>query len=336
MTSDSPVSPALKKLNRKIAELHKKKNYLPESMVNVVTQVALLQLEAEAKVRFAPQQDQTLPQAILDKITPADAHFQGAFLLAREDFPVDMAVAEELVPAILQVIQQHAPELASLAGKLAESLASGEYSLQDACHAALVQTLVSVSTPAESSRDAAYSESASGTGAPTGQNESYFTQWEQKHPEAPGFFRFVAQSAIMPSVTVAARLIGQKHRESTTWLHGHCPVCGSHPLMSRLKDDEGFRMNTCSFCSFEFRVPRLGCPFCLANAPDGGEYYASEDEPGYQIDVCNSCKNYIKIADFRKLDKVYLPMLDDLESLTLDLYARQMGYTRPTLSAWGF
>jgi len=40
--------------------------------------------------------------------------------------------------------------------------------------------------------------------------------------------------------------------------------------------------------------------------------------------------------DFREMDKKVLPPLDDLESLPLDLKAKEEGYIRPTLSAWGF
>ena len=106
--------------------------------------------------------------------------------------------------------------------------------------------------------------------------------------------------------------------------------------MGRLLDNEGVRMHVCSFCSFEYRVPRLGCPICLAADSEGTDYYASDDEPGYVLDVCAACGTYIKLADFRTFDRVWMPLLDDLASLSLDIYARQMNFTRPTLSAWGF
>jgi FdhE protein len=54
------------------------------------------------------------------------------------------------------------------------------------------------------------------------------------------------------------------------------------------------------------------------------------------VDVCAACRRYVKAADFRALDKVSVPVLDDLESLALDILAREAGFERPVLSAWGF
>ena len=140
----------------------------------------------------------------------------------------------------------------------------------------------------------------------------------------------------MPSLSLAGRILRKQHDSKKGYVHEHCTVWGNQPLIGKLDGKEGLRMHTCSFCSFEFRVPRLGCPFCLASESEGSEYYVSSDEPGYLLNVCDSCKNYFKLGDFREFDRYWQPMLDDLASITLDLYARQMGYTRPTLSGWGF
>ena len=39
---------------------------------------------------------------------------------------------------------------------------------------------------------------------------------------------------------------------------------------------------------------------------------------------------------FRQLDRPSLPLLDDLESIALDIRAQNQGLARPVLSAWGF
>ncbi len=41
-------------------------------------------------------------------------------------------------------------------------------------------------------------------------------------------------------------------------------------------------------------------------------------------------------TDFREVDKVSVPALNDLESLPLDFVAVEEGYNRGTLSVWGF
>jgi FdhE protein len=45
---------------------------------------------------------------------------------------------------------------------------------------------------------------------------------------------------------------------------------------------------------------------------------------------------YIKVTDFREMDRTSWPAMDDLESMSLDLAAMEQGWRRPTLSAWGF
>lgn len=384
--SEKTDNPEQKKLDRKVAEL-KKKSHLPEAMVSLVEEVSRLQSEALRRVRFPQTNGQTLPPEILAAMPSAAARAQGAFLLARENFPLDMELVRELVPAMLKSITRHAPDLAPSAEELAEALQSGQYRLEDACRA----VLRTPPAPGRARREDAgpsrpgssedpmrhdpantppVSPDASGPGMPGHKNpqtaedgagqtgkqvsgasgeeapetgeetsghepEGFFIEWEREHPDAPSLFRFVVRSAVMPSLTLTGRLLGEKHG-GDAWPHGHCPVCGSLPLIGRLMDGEGARRHTCSFCAFEYRVPRIGCPFCLSNACDGSRYYASEEEPGYRIDVCDACGNYLKIADLRRFDRAWMPLLDDLASLTLDMYARQMGYNRPTLSAWGF
>ena len=61
-----------------------------------------------------------------------------------------------------------------------------------------------------------------------------------------------------------------------------------------------------------------------------------DEEPGSEWTSCESCKTYVKTIDFRNLDRVAVPILDDLDSLALDYVAANQGYRRATLSAWGF
>ena len=325
--------PVRKRLQKKISEL-RLKSYLPETMVNVVTELLQLQLRAETLVRWSGSD--TLPAETKASFSRADSHRQGAPVLARRDFPVDMELAGRLVPEILRIIMEQAPELSPLACEVDKAFASGIYDLTQAVREILEETSVGTGHARTESGTGGFPVPPGNGDSSPDSNETSFTRWEKAHPGAPGFLRFVVQSAIMPSLAMVARLAGSRHNADTVWEHGHCPVCGSQPLMGRIADAESGRFHSCSFCGFEYRVPRIGCPFCLTVSHDGSEYYVAEDEPGYELDVCSQCKNYFKIADFRKFDRAWMPLLDDLASLTLDLYARQMGYSRPTLSAWGF
>jgi FdhE protein len=318
MLEDLPEQSAqsLKRLQRKITELESKK-IIPSELVSIVTQVSLLQHKALETVRFGDAGTAVLPQEILDKLPAPEVHRQGAFLLNQEDFPLDLALAERLVPAILAILDKSAPTLAALRQEVEQALNADTSLLQKA------------------SKEILSRQSLAGH-APAVAGATPLADWEKSHPDSPGFFNFVIRGAIMPSLVMSAHLLGMYHDAAKAWPHGHCPICGGLALMGRLLDDDGARMHVCSFCLFEYRVPRLDCPFCLASGEEGARYYASDDEPGYLLDVCSTCEKYIKLADFRTLDRVWVPLLDDLGSLALDLYARQINLTRPTLSAWGF
>ncbi len=147
---------------------------------------------------------------------------------------------------------------------------------------------------------------------------------------------FLVHASLAPAVEALAAGLAGRIPADRIWTHGHCPVCGSLPLMSSLRDKEGRRFATCSFCLADYRVRRLGCCFCGEEDQNKLVFYDTPDAPGYRIDACEQCKNYIKTADFRALDKASVPSLDDLESLPLDYLAMERGYARPTLSAWGF
>jgi FdhE protein len=170
-----------------------------------------------------------------------------------------------------------------------------------------------------------------------GNDAAFFMLWAKRLPDAPALPRFLALSSLAPSfarlhAALAPRLLTQE-----IWPHGHCPLCGSPPLIGRLTGKEGLRYHSCSLCRLEYRAPRLGCPFCGEHGSDKLGVFTADTLPGYAAYVCWTCKSYIKLADFREYaGRASLPVLDDLESLPLDMLAQQQGFTRLTFSAWGF
>lgn len=96
-------------------------------------------------------------------------------------------------------------------------------------------------------------------------------------------------------------------------------------------------MHTCSYCRTTFRAKRIQCPFCLEEDAKKLDYFTTENEPGYQVHVCRSCKSYIKIADFREFfGRESIPALDDLESLPLDIAAQNEDFHRSRLPSGGY
>ena len=297
-----------KKFRAKIVELQEKK-HLPAELVALVSEVTRLQGDSLSKVAFANDRE-GLGEALAEKISLREKRYAGMPILPGKDFPVDMPLVADLAQTLLRMLPEIVPALAACASELAATLNEPGV-LEAACREILESPL-------------------------TGKKQSRLDAWAKKHPATPHFFRFVLTSAAMPSLTVVGRLLGEEHDKDKVWTHGHCPVCANQPLIGRLVDKEGRRMHTCSFCGFDYRAPRMGCPFCLAPEAEGSEYQVCEEEPGYLLTACKSCNNYFKLGDFREFDRPWFPLLDDLSSLTLDIYAMQLGFSRPTLSGWGF
>ncbi|ABB37507.1 formate dehydrogenase accessory protein [Oleidesulfovibrio alaskensis G20] len=277
-------------------EALRKKEFIPAALLDIVARTAQLQLEARAKVQV------TLPAGL----TAADTHAQGAPLLPREHFPYDKAVTAETFGKLLALMAASGGSMAAGAQALHKALEAREFSLEEACSALLQD------------------------------DQLFFADWSARMPEAPSFVRFLVQGSMVPSLMAVSDLLAQQRDTASVWAHGHCPHCGSMPLVASLKQKEGFRYLTCSLCRHEYRAKRLQCPFCGEDDHKKLEYFKAEGEPGFEVHVCRSCHCYLKTSDFRDMDRQSVPVLDDLESLALDILAREQGFVRPTQSAWGF
>ncbi len=45
---------------------------------------------------------------------------------------------------------------------------------------------------------------------------------------------------------------------------------------------------------------RIKCPYCGKRGAASLAYFTIDGDERYSVDVCNECKRYIKIVDFRK------------------------------------
>jgi FdhE protein len=55
--------------------------------------------------------------------------------------------------------------------------------------------------------------------------------------------------------------------------------------------------------------------------------HRADEFPAVRIDACESCRTYIKTID-RTADATAIPIVDDIATVTLDLWAREQGYQR--------
>ena len=284
-------------LTKKIDDC-RKRGFLPPELIDLVDKIYTRQLQSRSQA--------TVPAAATMEIADALQHGQGAPLVERARFPFDKKQSIELFSEFLEVVKAVNPSLSEAATILSAALADKSLDLDQAMQAHL------------------------------NGDEAFFSIWAKTTPTAPRALPMLVQAAMTPSIERGALELASRTDLSTSWAHGHCPLCGSMPIISDLREKEGFRYNVCGFCHAEYHSPRLQCPFCLENDTTKLEYYEAEEEPGVRISACKTCNLYIKITDFRNLDRRSLPLVDDLESLGLDVAAREKKYKRPTLSAWGF
>ena len=106
-------------------------------------------------------------------------------------------------------------------------------------------------------------------------------------------------------------------------------TCDGTPVVAVLRDKAhgSERSYVCGFCLREYPAPRLGCPACGEKQFDKLAVYQADEFPGARIDACETCQAYIKIIDLTK-DATAVPVVDDIATLTLDLWAREQGFHR--------
>lgn len=112
---------------------------------------------------------------------------------------------------------------------------------------------------------------------------------------------------------------------------GSCPVCGHEPLLARILKEERKRILHCSLCTGSWPYPRLQCPFCEKQEGKVNFFFNRESDP-FQVEVCNSCKRYLKTLFEDRLpgeiDPVALTELFHYATLEIDRIAQQEGYFR--------
>ena len=214
-------------------------------------------------------------------------------LIAPAEFPVDLGAARDLMQLLADLAAAHAPRLARAGQVIQEALNQETLALP---------TLFERLLDNRSIRD--LSEELDIT------------------PDELGFFGY---NAMFPSVqTCAAQLaayLDQDHNK------GYCPICGTYPDLAHL-DRDGRKWLTCSLCSHSWPVKRMGCLFCNTQDKADPLYFFSPDEKEYRVYYCDLCKGYLKTVDTREMGRSFVPRLEQVASLHLDIKAKAEGYIR--------
>lgn len=113
------------------------------------------------------------------------------------------------------------------------------------------------------------------------------------------------------------------------YTHSHCPFCGRKPGLGVLRQqgDGGRRSLVCAFCLAEWDFRRIVCPGCGEENHKNLPVYTAEEFGYIRVECCDSCKTYIKSVDLSK-HGLAEPVVDEITSAPLDLWAQEHGYAK--------
>jgi FdhE protein len=115
-----------------------------------------------------------------------------------------------------------------------------------------------------------------------------------------------------------------------TWPYGYCPICGAWPALTEMRGLDRARHLRCARCGGDWAVAWLHCPYC--HTTDHEQLGALVPEAGGEtrkVDTCAACKGYVKAVTTLGPWPAYMVLIEDLDTVDLDVAAMQHGYGRP-------
>lgn len=108
-----------------------------------------------------------------------------------------------------------------------------------------------------------------------------------------------------------------------------CPFCGARPVVAALRGegDGGKRFLVCSLCSIEWEFRRILCPQCGEEHKDNLPVYVPAGFDYIRIEACETCRTYLKSIDLTR-EGLAVPVVDELASASLNVWAEEQGYVK--------
>ena len=157
----------------------------------------------------------------------------------------------------------------------------------------------------------------------------------QHEPENGKFtpeYLFFARALLQPYAEYLASRSSQSEEGSPPT----CPFCGSRPQVAVLRPegDGGKRSLICSLCATEWTFRRVKCPNCGEEHKDKLPVFVADNIDYVRVDACDTCHSYIKSVDMTKNGRA-VPVVDELATLSLNLWAQEKGYTKLEVNLLG-
>jgi formate dehydrogenase maturation protein FdhE len=143
----------------------------------------------------------------------------------------------------------------------------------------------------------------------------------------------LAQAFLQPYAELLRSRAALRPSQTTYTL---CPFCSRKPALGVLRQlgDGGARSMVCSFCLAEWDFRRIVCPGCGEENDKKLDVFTASDFDYIRVECCDSCKTYIKTVDLTKNGRAE-PLVDELASAPLDLWARERGFAKLQTNLFG-
>jgi FdhE protein len=135
---------------------------------------------------------------------------------------------------------------------------------------------------------------------------------------------FVVEAVLQPFAEAYAAA-----QPTTTQSGTDCPVCRGRPVVATLRErgHGARRALVCGVCLTEYPVPRVTCAACDETRFDALPAFRAEEFDAIRIDACDSCHSYLKTVDLTRNGGA-IAVVDDLASVSMDLWAQEQGYRK--------
>jgi len=150
--------------------------------------------------------------------------------------------------------------------------------------------------------------------------------WSGESDSQTGSSDFFARAFLQPYAS------GVRLRSNLRWTGPTpflCPFCKRKPSVGVLRPlgDGGQRSLVCSFCLAEWEFRRIVCPGCGEEDHAKLPVYTAKELKHVRVEACDSCKTYIKTVDMTT-NGLAEPMVDEMASIPLDVWAQKQAYTK--------
>jgi formate dehydrogenase accessory protein FdhE len=121
----------------------------------------------------------------------------------------------------------------------------------------------------------------------------------------------------------------EHRRKGIETVGSKCPSCGSKPVVGVLRGegDGAKRGLICSLCSLEWPYRRLICAHCGEEDKNKLPVYIAAQIDHIRVEACDTCHTYLKSVDLTK-DGFAVPEVDEIATVSLNLWADEHGYTK--------